>query len=89
MALSISQIKGRLDSSADGKSSLIYDGKWELGEKSVPGHVSFVKDGMIAFTDLEKRTLYKIDANNKLSKWISPKDLQNLSMEPLEDRIKT
>ncbi|HRU66404.1 MAG TPA: adenylate/guanylate cyclase domain-containing protein [Spirochaetota bacterium] len=75
--------------SADGKSSLIYDGKWEpSGEKSVPGHVSFVKDGMIAFTDLEKRTLYKIDANNKLSKWISPKDLQNLSMEPLEDRIK-
>jgi len=75
--------------SPDGRTSLAYDGKWDPeGEKSVPGHISYITGGTIVFSDLEKRGIYKIDDKNNVRELIGPSDLQKLSLPPYEERIK-
>ncbi len=75
--------------SPEGKSSLAYDGKWEPdGEKSVPGHISYISGGAIVISDLEKRAIIKIDAINTPTELISPGDLKKLSLPPYQERIK-
>ena len=76
---------------AEGKTTLIYDGKWDPapgGEKSVPGHISVMEDGTVAMSDLEKRSVIKIDGNGGVNDWVSPSDLAKLNLKPFEDRIK-
>jgi len=75
--------------SSDGTAALAYDGKWDpAGEKSVPGHISYMKGGTIVISDLEKRGIYKIDEKNNSTEWIGPSDLKKLSFSPYEERIK-
>lgn len=75
--------------SADGKTVLLYDGKWDpAGEKSVPGHISVIAEGVVAVSDLEKRSVIKIDGTGIVSDWITPSDLEKLGFKPFEDRIK-
>ncbi|HRX48874.1 MAG TPA: adenylate/guanylate cyclase domain-containing protein [Spirochaetota bacterium] len=75
--------------SPEGSPFLAYDGRWDpAGEKSVPGHISYITGGTIVFSDLEKRGIYKIDNRNNVSELIGPSDLQKLSLPPYEERIK-
>lgn len=75
--------------SSSGVITPVYSGRWEPeGEKSVPGHISFVSGGTIVFSDLEKRAVLKIDEKNNVSALIPPSQLEALSLHPYEDRIK-
>ncbi len=74
--------------SDDGKDTLLYDGKWDPnGVKSVPGHLSVISGSTVVFSDLEKRTIVRLDETGKAKEWIKSSDLEGLNLNPFEERI--
>jgi len=75
--------------SHDGKSNILYDGKWDpAGERSVPGHLSVITGGVVVISDLEKRSILKISEDGGVSELITSPDLEKLNLKPFEERIK-
>jgi len=74
--------------SDDGKDTLLYEGKWDPhGEKSVPGHLSVISGSTAVFSDLEKRTIVKLDDTGSAVDWIKSSELESLKLNPFEERI--